>query len=217
MNIFYPFTVYAAMQARNSEPLPFRGNWEQWQYEYYLGSARMTGYLTEWVVLENHRGYETFNTGDGGPFTSERFFTELARWFGVKGVVPPSDDDFNMKTVEKGCGGKKSLLGYGPPMLAKFSFSFQDWAKDEMNAAAWRDTLKESGGKIICDPFDDFESLSMLKWAYHRLGSVCLNKARRHGWTGFVDIIESIFEMYQDMSEDGALPLMQVDSARPLC
>ncbi|GKT55892.1 NAD dependent epimerase/dehydratase family protein [Colletotrichum tofieldiae] len=47
MNMFYLFAVYAAMQARNSEPLPFGGDWEQWQYEYYLCSARMTGYLTE--------------------------------------------------------------------------------------------------------------------------------------------------------------------------
>ncbi|KAL0929869.1 nad dependent epimerase dehydratase family protein [Colletotrichum truncatum] len=217
MNTFYRFAVYAAVQARKGEPLVFGGDWEQWQYEYYHCSARMTGYLSEWAALEKPCANEAFNTNDGGPFTYERFFAELARWFGAKGVIPPPDDDSKMATVEMGCGGKNSPLGYGPPMLSKSSFCLGDWARDERNAAVWRDIMEESGGKITSNPFDDIESFSLMKWAYHRFGSVCLNKARRFGWTGFVDTMESIFEMYQEMGQFGALPTMQVESARPLC
>ncbi|GKT43481.1 short chain dehydrogenase sirQ [Colletotrichum spaethianum] len=217
MNMFYPFAVYAAVQARKGEPLFFGGDWEQWQYEYHHCSARMTGYLTEWAALEKHCGNEAFNSNDGGPLTYERFFTELASWFGAKGVVPPPDDDSKMETIGMGCGGKESPLGYGPPMFGKSSFSFLDWANEEENAAAWRDIMMESGGKITHDPFEDTESFYMLKWAYHRFGSVCLNKARRYGWTGFVDTMESIFEMYKEMSKLGTLPPMQVESAHPLC
>ncbi|POS68563.1 NAD dependent epimerase/dehydratase [Diaporthe helianthi] len=217
MNMFYLFAVYAVVQVHKGEPLFFGGDWEQWQYEYYHCSARMTGYLTEWAALEEPCGNEAFNANDGGPLTYERFFTELARWFGAKGVVPPPDNDSEMVTETVGCGGKGSPLGYGPIMEAKSSFSFYEWAKDEKNVAAWREIMKQSGGKIASNPFDNLESFHTLKWAYQRFGTVCLNKARRYGWTGFVDTMESIFEMYQEMGKLGALPPMQVKSARPLC
>ncbi|GJC91459.1 NAD dependent epimerase/dehydratase [Colletotrichum higginsianum IMI 349063] len=216
MNTFYPFAVYAIVQARKGEPIAFGGDWEQWQFEFYHCSATMTGYLTEWAVLQEDCANEAFNAQDGGPLSWERYFSELARWFGAEGVVPPPDDESNLKTIE-GKRGKDTPLGYGPPLSAKQSFSLFDWAKDDKNAAVWREVMEESGGKITEDPFKDPEFFLTSNFAYTRFGSLCLNKARRFGWTGFVDTTESIFEMYQEMEKLGMLPAMEVPSARPLC
>jgi hypothetical protein len=41
-------------------------------------------------------------------------------------------------------------------------------------------------------------------------------QARRLGWTGFVDTLESIFEMYQEMHTLGMVPRMKVSKARAL-
>ncbi|KAE9581310.1 Short chain dehydrogenase gsfE [Colletotrichum fructicola] len=215
MNTFWSFAVYAAIQARKGESLAFGGDWEQWQYEYYHCSARMTGYLSEWAALEQGCANQAFNTQDGGPFTWERFFAELARWFGAKGVVPPPDDESGLKTVE-GRSGKKTPLGYGPPLSYKSSFTLRDWAADKKNVETWHAIMKESGGKITHDPFKDPDTFFMGDFAYLRFGSVSLNKARRFGWTGFLDTMESIFESYQEMEKLGMLPSMQVDAAQPL-
>ncbi|WYZ35757.1 hypothetical protein EsH8_X_000404 [Colletotrichum jinshuiense] len=216
MNAFYPFAIYAIVQARKGEPIAFGGDWEQWQYEYYHCSARMTGYLTEWAALEKDCANEAFNTQDGGPLSWERFFHELARWYGAKGVIPPPEDESNLRTSE-GKRGKETPLGYGPPLSSKQNFTLREWAHEEKNAAIWREIMDESGGKITQDPFEDPDSFFIGDFAYLRFGSMCLNKARRFGWTGFVDTMESIFEMYREMGELGVLPKMKVQSARPLC
>lgn len=118
MNTFYPFAVYAIVQARKGEPIAFGGDREQWQYEYYHCTARMTGYLSEWADLDSTCANEAFNTQDRGPLSWERFFSELARWFGVKEVVPPPDDEPGLKD-NVGKLGKESPLGYGPPLSSK--------------------------------------------------------------------------------------------------
>lgn len=216
MNTFYPFAVYAIVQARKGEPLTFGGDWEQWQYEYYHCSATMTGYLSEWAALEEDCANEAFNTQDGGPLSWERYFSELARWYGASGGVPPPEDESKLRTIEGKRGGE-TPLGYGPPLSFKQSFSLLEWAQDEKNAGVWREIMQESGGRITEDPFRDPGFSFTADFAYLRFGSVCLNKARRFGWTGFVDTMESIFEMYQEMEVLGMLPAMQVSSARPLC
>ncbi|KAF9874403.1 nad dependent epimerase dehydratase family protein [Colletotrichum karsti] len=215
MNTFYPFAIYAVVQAHKGEPLVFGGDWEQWQYEYYHCTARMTGYLTEWSVLNADCANQAFNTQDGGPFSWERFFAELARWFGVKGVVPPPDEEFKLKKID-GRPGKESPLGYGPPLSSKSSFTLLEWAQKPENIAAWREVMEQSGGKITHDPFESPDDFFIGDFAYLRFGSMCLNKARRYGWTGFVDTLESIFEMYHEMEKLGMLPSMQVEAARPL-
>ncbi|KAH8748265.1 NAD dependent epimerase/dehydratase [Diaporthe sp. PMI_573] len=216
MNCLYPFAVYAAVQARKCEPLCFGGNWEEWEHEYYHCSARMTGYLSEWVALEVGCANEAFNSQDGGPLTWQRFYDELARWYGAKGVVPPADDDSQLKTVLYGAGGKECPLGYGPPLSRKTSFTLEEWSRNEENHAIWLAIMKESNGTVKYDPFLQPGEFVIGDLAISRYGSVSLNKARRFGWTGFVDTMETIFEMYAELEKLGMLPAMQAESARPL-
>ena len=43
-----------------------------------------------------------------------------------------------------------------------------------------------------------------------------IDQARRLGWTGFVDTLESIFEMNEELHALGMLPRMKVAAAQPL-
>ena len=54
MNTFLSFGVYAAVQARKGEDLIFGADIESWQFEQCHSTARLTGYLSEWAVLEDH-------------------------------------------------------------------------------------------------------------------------------------------------------------------
>ncbi len=92
-----------------------------------------------------------------------------------------------------------------------------DWASKAENKEAWQALVKQSGGQLRDDPFRDVEAgFTFGDAAFIIKGSMCMNKARRLGWTGFVDTIESLFEMYSEMAKLGMLPPMKVDKPKPL-
>jgi hypothetical protein len=112
MCALYPFAVYAAVTAERDLPLRFSSSWAFWQQNNsHFGTARLTGYLSEWAILEDKCENEAFNAQDTSPISWERIFTEYVRWFGVqKGVVPPPDDENGMLELKLN-GGKESPMG----------------------------------------------------------------------------------------------------------
>ena len=217
MNALHPFAIYAAVQAQKNEPLFFPGDWRSWQGGAQHSTAMLTGYLSEWVVLEDKCKNEAFNSADTSPLSFDRLYEELARWFGVaKGVVGPEEDESKYMAI-KGRSGKETPMGYGPAPINHFSFFLTKWAEDPINAQAWRSLMASSGGKLTQDPFTDVQAnFTFGDAALFVSGVLSMNKARRLGWTGFVDTRESIFEMYSEMARLGMLPPMKVHEAKPL-
>jgi hypothetical protein len=77
--------------------------------------------------------------------------------------------------------------------------------------------MQESGGQLTDDPFKDPQSnFEFGDAAFATAGGLSMNKARRLGWTGFVDTMEAIFEMYYEMGKLGMLPKMKVDKPNAL-
>ncbi|KAK5456958.1 hypothetical protein LTS15_004738 [Exophiala xenobiotica] len=217
MNALHPFAIYAAVQAQKGEPLYFPGDWNAWQHEAHHSTARLTGYLSEWAVLEDKCKNEAFNSQDTGPMSWDRFYEELTRWFGVEKGVHPPEEDMSKFTEIKGRAGKDTPMGYGPPPIIRTLFSLVDWASKSENQEAWQTLMKNSGGQLTDNPFSDPEANFVFgDAAFMGMGSLCMNKARRLGWTGFVDTMESLFEMYADMAELGMVPRMKVDKPKPL-
>jgi nucleoside-diphosphate-sugar epimerase len=77
MNMYYPFGPYAAIQAHKKEPIEFGGDFDIWQHESYNTSAKLTGYLSEWAVLEDICANQAFNAQDSSPLSFDRFYEEL--------------------------------------------------------------------------------------------------------------------------------------------
>jgi hypothetical protein len=92
------------------------------------------------------------------------------------------------------------------------------WASDSTNKKVWEEIMAASNGKITANPFEDpQENFQMADAAVgSNLGCLCMNKARRLGWTGFVDTRESIFQMYDEMAKLGLLPEMEVKEPKPM-
>ncbi|KAL6252405.1 hypothetical protein RBB50_000124 [Rhinocladiella similis] len=217
MNALHPFAIYASVQAAKGDKLYFPGDWAAWQHEAHYSTARLTGYLSEWAVLEDKCKNEAFNAQDTGPLSWDRFYEELTRWFGVEKGVQPPEEDPNKFTELKGKSGKDTPMGYGPPTIARSTFSLVAWASKPENHETWQKLMKASGGQLTDDPFRDVETNFVFgDAAFMSMGSMCMNKARRMGWTGFVDTMESIFEMYSEMGKLGMVPQMKVDKAKPL-
>ena len=111
MNALHPFAIYAAVQAQKGEPLYFAGDWDDWQGESHHSSAMLTGYLSEWAVLEDKCKNEAFNSQDTGAVSWDRIYEELVRWFGVdKGIHPPEEDRSKFHEFQ-GAGGKATPMG----------------------------------------------------------------------------------------------------------
>ena len=112
MCALYPFVMYAAVCAERNELLRFSSNWSFWQQNCpHFATARLTGYLSEWAVLEDKCKNEAFNSQDTSPISWDRIFTEYIRWFGVeKGVIPPPDDETALPEIQLS-GGKESPMG----------------------------------------------------------------------------------------------------------
>ena len=217
MNTFLPMAVFAAVQAKKGEPIFFGGDIDEWQFDESFSSARLTGYLCEWAVLEEKCKNEAFNAVDGCNMSWHVFFEELARWYGVKaGVQGPETDEFKFTKIEM-AGGKDSPLGYGAPLALKLSRSLGEWAKDPSTAQAWREIMQDSRGQVKKDVFESgIEDIAMAEFAYTRIGQPSVAKMRRFGFNGFVDTIESVFETYQDLAKMGVIPAPVVDAAKPM-
>ncbi|KAH8697759.1 hypothetical protein BGW36DRAFT_427711 [Talaromyces proteolyticus] len=217
MNALLPVAIYSAVQAQKGEPIFFPSDWETWQYEGYHSTASLTGYLSEWAVLEEKTKNQAFNAQDTAPVTWDRFYEELTRWFGVeKGIVPP-EEDITKFEESIGKAGVDTPIGYGPPLVHRTTFKLVDWASKPENKAAWLELQKKSDGQLTDNPFDDVEAnFAFGDQAFRKVPSMCMNKARQLGWTGFVNTIESLFEIYSELGDLGMLPRLKVDKAKPL-
>ena len=216
MNTFLPFAIMAAVQAEKQQPLFFGGDIEEWEYECLHSSARLTGFLSEWAVLEDKCKNQAFNAHDGSPMSWDRFFEELARWYNAPGTKGPELDDVKFHDVVL-AGGKDAPLGYGPPARIRLSHTFADWAKDPANEEAWQQVMANSDGQVKTNAFEGgMESVNMADFVYYKIGQPSSAKMRRFGWNGFVDTMESVFEMYQDFAKMGVVPAMKVDAAKPM-
>ncbi|KAF4972266.1 hypothetical protein FSARC_1163, partial [Fusarium sarcochroum] len=214
---FEHVAIYATVQAYKGEAIEFGGDLTAWQFEAAHSSARLTGYLSEWAVLEPECANEAFNAVDGATLSWDRFFGALAQWWGVsKGVIGPDAQSQYDKVMSLG-GGDKNPLGYGPPQEMKRKFTLREWADDEANKQAWESLMESSNGELTWNPFNENkDAIFSGDFAYLSFGTASLSKTRVFGFNGFVDPLESIHEMYSECQRLRMLPKMVCDKATPM-
>lgn len=218
LNMFMCFAVYAAVQARKREPIEFGGDLDAWQFETACSTARLTGYLSEWAVLEPDCANEAFNAVDGVTVSWDRFFGALAQWWGVsRGVVGPDMNSAKYDKVMTLGGGDQNPLGYGPPKEMRRRFTLRDWAEDKANEEAWVELMDKSQGTLTWNPFkENKDAIFSGDFGYLSFGTASLSKCKRFGYNGSVDSFESVHEMYLECEKMGMLPKMEQELAEPL-
>lgn len=213
MNALHPLAVYAAVQAHKGELLEYPGDLEAWLSVCWHSTAMLTGYLTEWIALEEKCKDQKFNANDACMLPNNRLWPELARWYGCKGSGKPELHESKLTTFD--FGGETTPLGYGGPTKSRFSWTLSKWAEDPANHKAWKEIMEKH--KLTHDPFGDVEAhfpfADMAAWGGGF--AMSMNKAQLLGWTGRVDTLESLHLSYEELNKLGMLPPM-VAEARPL-
>lgn len=92
MNALHPFAVYAAVQAHKGEKMEFPGSYETWLGNTEHSTAYLTGYLSEWAVLEDKCKNQKFNASDTCLVANNRIWPEIARWYGTTSVEEPGEE-----------------------------------------------------------------------------------------------------------------------------
>lgn len=126
----------------------------------------------------------------------------------------PEEDEskFNVQIVP---GGSGSPLGYGPPITLKTTFSWAEWFREPINRAAWEEIMEQSNGQLTSNVFDEIDPDKIPShYGFLEMGTLAQNKVRIFGFNGFVDSLESVFEMYQEYSAIKMLPSLKVSKAQ---
>ncbi|EGP86794.1 unnamed protein product [Zymoseptoria tritici ST99CH_3D7] len=214
MNALHPIAIYAAVQAHKGQRMGYPGAYQNWLVTCEHSTAYLTGFLSEWAVLEQKCANQKFNASDTCPLPNNRLWPEVARWYGTTAPSQPELDDSKITTVTLPSG--PSPLGYGPPVKPRFCFTLQGWAAEAENKQAWAEIMQKHN--LSHNPFDDvtanFECGDFVVGAL--VSALSMNKARYFGWTGHVDTLESLFMAYSEMNKLGMLPPTVVDKANPL-
>ena len=214
MNALHPLAVYAAVQAHKKEPLHFPGDYNAWLGVCEHSTAMLTGYLSEWAVLEDKAANQKFNASDGCPLPSNRLWPELSRWYGCPGYTGPELDESKITTIDP--GDVPTPLGYGPSHKTRFAWTLVDWAGKAENHAAWKEIMSEHG--LTLDPFESIEDHFTYgdAAAWGLAMQLSMGKAKYFGFTGYVDTLESLFWAYGELNRLKMLPPLKVEKANPL-
>ncbi|KAK0283774.1 hypothetical protein LTR35_006233 [Friedmanniomyces endolithicus] len=199
MNALHPLAVYAAVQAHKGEELNYPGDYTAWMSVTEHSTAMLTGYLSEWAVLNDKCKNNKFNASDTCPIPNNRLWPELARWYGCKDYGGPELDESKLNVIDP--GDVPTPLGFGPSRKLRYAWTLSGWAQDPTNAKAWKEIMEKH--KVTHNPFDDIEAHFTFGdfAAWGPAFALSMNKARCFGWTGHVDTLESLHLAYSELSK----------------
>lgn len=208
MNILYPLSVYAAIQAHLDRPLAFPADAAAYLAEKHQSTARLMCHHAEWALLSAPARDALLNHADGGSFAWGKFWPVLARRYGIAAEQPAADPAaYQTITLPHAV----PPLGFGGPGVVHASFSFLEWSRTAEVAHAWEELVARHGlsgspfGAKDQDTFGLIDGEILGGW-----GRVLnMNKSRKLGWHGFVDTGESIGEVIEEMVQLKLVPPMK--------
>ncbi|RDW85276.1 hypothetical protein BP6252_02866 [Coleophoma cylindrospora] len=201
MNIFYPLAVYASVQKYHKRPLLFPGDLIAWDKAQPISSGTLNSFFHEWLVLNPDAGNQSLNIWDGSDFTWGKFWPVLARWYGLDWEPPQSGTEYTEIEMPV------TPRGYGPPGRVRYSFDLVDWATAPDVLRAWSVLSKEHN--LHNNPFENVAELfaplqfsCAISWSW----TVSMDKARKLGWHGYVDSVESMRQAFETFAELRMIP-----------
>lgn len=199
MNIIYPLSVYAAVQAHLSRTLEFPADIPAWDADKHQSTAALVAYHAEWALLTPNAGNMALNHSDSSMFSWGKFWPVLASWYDIP-AGRPVDDPAAYGTLT--LPFKSSPRGFGGPGVVHPSFSFLEWSKKPEVLEAWEQLKAKHGlkdspfGDKALDNFGLIDNEILGGWPR----VISMDRSRKLGWHGYVDTKEAIRGVIDDMA-----------------
>ena len=197
MNITFALAIYASVQKELGLKLEFPADIGAWDANKDLSAVKLIAYFEEWAVLTDGAADQSLNIVDDSRFSYGVFWPILASWYDLNYGIPVSDGSkYQHITMPR----DPPPRGFGGPGLIKATWSFASWAEKPEVKAAWKTIQKREGLDLTLDPwrnskafqecFGTLDAEILGPWTR----SESMDKAKKLGWTGFVDSKEAINE-----------------------
>jgi hypothetical protein len=209
MNILWPLSIYAAVQAHLGLPLEFPADVAAWDAVKQQSSSTLIAYHAEWALLTPEAGNQALNQCDDSIFSWGKFWPTLANWYGTT-ADRPKDDANAYSTITMPF--HIPPRGFGGPGVIKASFSFLEWSKKPEVLAAWEELNTKHGLKY--SPFGDkaVDTFGLIDGeilgGWQRVLS--MDKNHKLGWHGSVDTKDAIRQVLGEMAGLKMIPPLQV-------
>ncbi|OCT50045.1 NAD dependent epimerase/dehydratase family protein [Cladophialophora carrionii] len=171
------------------------------RWHHPISTGFILGTFYEWLVVTEGTAGESFNITDGSQFTFGKLWPILASWFGLEGMPPRENGSYH--EVELPFVPRR----YGPKGKLRSTFTFIEWAKEPATRQAWVELKEEH--QLNTDPLQNPEkTFAFLQFALELTWSwqTSMSKARKFGWHGYVDSIESIHSVFQKFTDMKMIP-----------
>ncbi|KAK4942605.1 hypothetical protein LTR10_017734 [Elasticomyces elasticus] len=208
MNIVWPLSTYAAIQAHLGKPLDFPGDVAAWDAEKAQSMSTLLGYHAEWALLTPEAGNQALNQSDSSAFAWGKFWPTLAEWYHIPSGQPANDPDAYVTITMP---YPVPPRGFGGPGIIRASFSFLEWSKRAEVLNAWDEVRNKHGlkyspfGDKAVDTFGLLDAEVLGGWG--RVMS--MDKNRKLGWHGYVDTKDAIKQVIQEMADLHMVPPLE--------
>lgn len=211
INIAYALALYASVQKELGQKLDFPADVAAWDANKDNTTARLIGYFSEWIVLNEGGKNEVFNLVDDSPFSYGRFWPEVAGWYGLE-PGKPEEDESKYQTIT--LGTDPPPRGFGGPGIVKVKFSFEKWSKRKEVKDAWEkirerdglvgaeDPWKEGNESTLMNVFATLDAEMLGGWSRTQT----MDKAKALGWHGHVRTADGFKDTIEKMAELKMVP-----------
>jgi len=199
------------VQKELGQKLEFPADVGAWDSNKDNTTAKLIGYFSEWVVLNDSTKNDTFNIVDDSPFSYGRFWPEVAGWYGLEAAIPEQDESkYTVLTM----GMDPPPRGFGGPGIVKVKLSFEEWSQKPEVKEAWEKIQEREGLDKKLDPWGEGRG-DVLKNVFSTLDAEMLgawsrtqtmDKAKALGWHGHVRTADGFKDTIEKMAELKMVP-----------
>jgi hypothetical protein len=212
MSIAFALAVYSSIQKELGQKLEFPSDVGAWDANKDLSAARLIAYHAEWAALTEGAANQALNIVDDSRFSYGVFWPILASWYGLQNGIPEADEaKYALITMPN----NPPPRGFGPAGVVKVTWNFASWAEKAEVKAAWKKIQEREGLEKTLDPWRSEKALTetfgtldaevLGNWSR----TESMDKSRKLGWTGFVDTVEAIQLVIQQLADLKMVPALK--------
>ncbi|KAF2427657.1 NAD(P)-binding protein [Tothia fuscella] len=216
MNLATSLGIYAAVTKELGEELTWPGSGRFYTGFDSFTDSTLHAQFCIWAAGEKRAENQAFNAVNGDVESYQNLFPKIAKLFGLqlnsKQFTQPPPDENNMDLGPEpplsNFAEELGLVGKTKPNKVEQRIDLTKWAK--------RDDVKQAWGRLVEREGLDKDGLEKATWGF--LGFVLgrnfdlvisMSKARRIGWTGYLDTWESFEKTFKTMEQEKIIPKLK--------